>query len=178
MFRLLSTVLALTFLLDVESSCRKRTVVVPAAPLTPPASEPAAPATESSGVGQPAPISRPAPPVQSQSPPQPPSQQQTAPPRRTAQPAAPSVQPRLGEIFTADQEREYNTAIDQSLGRTQKNLSSIANRALTKEQTAVVAQIQSFARDAQTMRKSDLAAARRLAERADLLARDLAASLH
>ena len=86
-------------------------------------------------------------------------------------------QPRLADVLTPEQQRQYNLAIDQNLGRAQTSLGSIANRRLTKEQQAVVAQIQSFMQQAQTTRKSNLSAARSLAERAEVLSRDLAASL-
>jgi hypothetical protein len=56
-------------------------------------------------------------------------------------------------------------------------LAAIASRKLTKEQKAVVAQIQSFIQQAQTTRKSSLPAAKSLAERADVLAKDLAGSM-
>jgi cob(I)alamin adenosyltransferase len=84
----------------------------------------------------------------------------------------------LGDILTREQERQYNAAIDQSLARAQNSLNAIASRQLTKEQKAVVAQIQSFVQQAQTTRKSSLSGARSLAERAEVLARDLAGSLH
>jgi hypothetical protein len=93
-------------------------------------------------------------------------------------PAPPSQAPRLGDILTPEQERQYNTAIDQSLSRAQARLGAIANRQLTRDQQGLVAQIQGFIQEAQTTRKSNLAAAKSLAERADVLAQDLEKSLH
>jgi hypothetical protein len=57
-------------------------------------------------------------------------------------------------------------------------LSAIAHRQLTKEQQGIVDQIRSFTEQAQALRKSDLAAAKSLADRAEVLARDLTARLH
>ena len=98
---------------------------------------------------------------------------QPAPP----QPATPVNPPRLGAILTPEQQREYNNAIDQSLARAQASLGSIANRSLSSEQQTTVEQVQAFVRQAQEARKNDLSAAKSLAERAEVLARDLAASL-
>jgi hypothetical protein len=92
-------------------------------------------------------------------------------------PSPPNQPPRLGDVLTSEQERQYNAEIDQSLTRAQSSLGSIANRQLTKEQQAVVTQVQSFIQQAQTSRKTNLPAARSLAERADVLARDLVGSL-
>ena len=157
-----------------ESDCSKRHTAapVPSTPLAMPAETAPPPAPSTSAPGQ---TPQPQPP-----PPSPPPA--STPPRSTrpAEPnssAQPSSAPRLGDILTTEQERQYNSAIDQSLARTQSSLGAIANRKLTKEQQAVVAQIQSFVQQAQTTRKSNLPAARSLAERADVLARDLAGSL-
>ena len=79
--------------------------------------------------------------------------------------------------MTPDQQRQYNAAIDQSLAHVQSSLSSIANRQLTKEQEATSAQVQNFVQEAQATRKNDLAAAKSLAERAEVLAHDLVESL-
>jgi len=91
-------------------------------------------------------------------------------------PAAPATPPRLGDILTPDQQREYNAAIDQSLSRAQNSLGSIGNRQLTKEQQGLLDQIRNFIQQAQETRKSDLQGAKSLAERADVLAGDLATS--
>src|ERR1700688_840858 len=160
-----------------ESACAKRHVAAPV-PSTPPAAPaeigpPAAPlpAPVTSAPAAPAQTPQPQPPPQSPPPSTPPRSTRPAEPNSSGQP---SPAPRLGDILTTEQERQYNSAIDQSLARTQSSLGAIANRKLTKEQQAVVAQIQSFVQQAQTTRKSNLPAARSLAERADVLARDLA----
>jgi hypothetical protein len=178
------------------SGCRKRNVAVPAAPLPAPAAPaetapapaplPAAstppPATATQPQNPPSPEdanqkNRQPQPQTPQPQPTPPQAPQNPPPRRPNGPAQPNPAPRLGDILTPQQERQYNTAIDQSLARAQSSLGSIANRQLTKEQQGVVTQIQGFIQQAQATRKSNLPAARSLAERAEVLARDLAGSL-
>jgi hypothetical protein len=158
-----------------DAACTRRHVAAPVAAPVPPTPT-AAPAETAPS---PAPVA-PAPPPQSQAPqPQPPSQspQPSTAPRRSTPPSEPNPPPRLGDILTPEQARQYNSAIDQSLARTQSSLGVIAQHRLTKEQQGVVAQIQSFIQQAQTTRKSNLPAAQSLAERADVLARDLAGSL-
>jgi replicative DNA helicase len=82
------------------------------------------------------------------------------------------------DIVTPDQQRQLNAAIDQSLSRAQASLASIANRELSKDQQAMADQIRNLLQQAQTIRKSDLPGAKSLAERAEVLAKDLAASFH
>lgn len=92
--------------------------------------------------------------------------------------ASPTVPaPRLGAILTAEQQRQFNASIDQSLSRTQATLNAVVQRALTKEQQGIVDQVQTFIQQAQATRKSDLVAAKSLADRAEVLARDLAGTL-
>ena len=180
--RALSLVVLLT---TFATGCQKRHVVVPIAPVpapagpteTVPASEPVTPPVVPPAATTPAP--QPATPAQIPPPQAPPPQPppQNPPARRSSGPGQPAPAPRLGDILTPQQERQYNTAIDQSLARAQSSLGSIGNRQLTKEQQGVVTQIQGFIQQAQATRKSNLPAARSLAERADVLARDLAGSL-
>jgi hypothetical protein len=87
----------------------------------------------------------------------------------------PEVQPtpRLGQIFTAEQLREYNRAVDESLDRVRKVLGVVAGRNLNPEQTEIVSRIQTFQKQAEQAREQDLVTAVNLARRADLLAQDL-----
>ena len=77
-------------------------------------------------------------------------------------------------MLTPEQERQYNSALDQSLQRALANIAKVLKRQLSKEQQGVVAQVQSFMEQAQSTRKTNLTAAKSLAERADVLARELA----
>jgi len=101
------------------------------------------------------------------------------PPASTPVPSSPppSESPRLGEILTPEQQRQLNAAIDQSLAHANSSLGSISNRQLNNEQQATMKQVQGFMQQAQETRKADLAAAKSLAERAEVLANDLVASL-
>ncbi len=80
--------------------------------------------------------------------------------------------------MTPDQQKQLNAAIDQSLSRAQASLASIANRELTKDQQGLAEQIRNLMQQAQTSRSSDLPGAKSLAERAEVLAKDLAGSFH
>lgn len=80
--------------------------------------------------------------------------------------------------MTPDQKRQLNAAIDQSLSRAQASLASLANRELSKDQQGLVDQIRNIMQQAQASRSSDLPGAKSLAERAEVLAKDLAGSFH
>ena len=112
-------------------------------------------------------------------PPPPATPRRTPPPvRATAPPPAvippePTPAPRLGQIFTADQLREYNRALEESLERVRKVLGTVAGRNLNPELTQMVGRIQIFQMQAEQAREQDLVTAVNLARRADLLAQDL-----
>jgi hypothetical protein len=101
-----------------------------------------------------------------------------APPVRVAAPPPPPVvepppQPKLGQIFTADQLREYNRSIDDSLDRVKRVVATVAGRNLNAELSEILRRIQTFQKQAEQARDSDLVTAVNLARRADLLAQDL-----
>jgi hypothetical protein len=117
--------------------------------------------------------------------------EQPPPPKRVTHPAnppptAPASQsppptstetPLLGDVLTPEQQQKHIAAIELSLAHAQASLGYIASRQLTKEQEATVAEIRNFIQQAQEKRKDDLAAAKSLAERAEVLSHDLVASL-
>ncbi len=86
--------------------------------------------------------------------------------------------PQLVDVVPPDQQRQMNAAIDQSLAHAQASLAGIANRELNKDQQALVEQIRNLMQQAQASRGSDLPGAKSLAERAEVLAKDLAGSFH
>jgi hypothetical protein len=100
-----------------------------------------------------------------------------AAPRTTPPPAAPTPEtpplPKLGQIFTAVQLREYNQALDQSLEQVKRALAIAAGKNLNADQTEIVNRIRTFQKQAEQAREQDLVTAVNLARRADLLARDL-----
>jgi len=99
-------------------------------------------------------------------------------PTAAVPPIAPGPPPKLGDVLTPDEQRQYTTAIDQSLARAQTSLNAVGARPLSADQQAEVEQIRNFIKQAQGARSSDPTGAKSLAERAEVLARDLAASFH
>ena len=176
----------LVFLLAVSAiACRKKAQPVLAVPAAPAATT--APVEPLEQPPQQTPATTRPPPVLPQPTVAPPPPEDVSQPKRSARrpsrpstPAAPVTSPpanqplRLGEMLTPEQERQYNTAMDQSLQRANSNIARVLKRQLSKEQQGVVAQVQSFIEQAQSTRKTNLTAAKSLAERADVLARELA----
>ena len=87
---------------------------------------------------------------------------------------APRAFPQLGKTLTADERRAYDRAIEQSIQSVRQTLARIADRNLTPDQTNAVRRIRSFVSQAKATRKRDPAIAKNLADRAQLLAQDLA----
>lgn len=100
-----------------------------------------------------------------------------APPRAVAVPQPPAPEPapapRIGQIFTAEQRREYNRSIDESLDRVRRVLAMVAGRSLNAGLAEIVNRIETFQKQAEQARESDLVTAVNLARRADVLAQDL-----
>ena len=94
------------------------------------------------------------------------------PPAPTPTPETPPA-PKLGQIYTAEQLREYNRAIDESLDRVRKTLAVVAGKNINAEQSEIADRIRTFQRQAEQAREQDLVTAVSLARRADLLAKDL-----
>ncbi len=200
--RQLAATVFLALLVSTASSCHKKQVAVPvpSEPTPAPAAEsphqqPAAPTQPATAPAAttPAPAAPAAPRDESQYQKNKPADQ-PPPPKHAPHPAAPASTtpapqspppstappadtPRLGDILTPEQQRQYNTAIDVSLAHAQASLGFISTRQLTNEQQATVAEIQNFIQQAQEKRKNELAAAKSLAERAEVLSHDLVASL-
>ena len=157
-----------------DSSCRRHQG---AAPLPPPPPAPAASGTPEQSTVQPPAQAPPSSAAPAHRPPPRPANEPS--PNTASAPAAPATasRPQIGLILTADQQRQYNRAIDDTLSRARASLASISNRQLTQAQQTNLGQIQNFMQQAETTRASDLPAAKRLAERAEVLAKNLAKSL-
>jgi hypothetical protein len=95
-------------------------------------------------------------------------------PETLAQP--PPATPRLGEVLTPEQRHELATQLDGNVGEARRILTTLAGRALTREQYDTAARVRSFIKQALVMRSSDIGSAVELSRRALLLARDLAAA--
>jgi hypothetical protein len=149
----------------------------PAPAQKPPAPEPEIPPPELKPAQPPPPavISQPQPEL-----PPPPSQTRPSPvgprlPAPAAQPpAAPPPTPQLRPMLSRAQTRELERTISEQIGRARGVLKSLQGKRLAREQTEIVDQIQTFIGQAEEARKTDLLRANNLAERAELLANDLA----
>jgi hypothetical protein len=85
--------------------------------------------------------------------------------------------PQLGQILSAAEQQRYARITDQALARAKGVLRQLEGRQLTRDQRAGLDRIRTFIGQAEELRNRDLVQASSLAERADLLARDLAASV-
>lgn len=189
--------LILLTLAPAMTSCwpfRKKKPVAPA-PLPPPQQQQTAP---------PKPIQFPPPPAIEPSPskspiPEEPQEQLPPPPvKKRPSPAGPRVSPApapqepevepvpetppaptpsLQPILSPEQKQELETAVRTRITSARLSLASIQRRSLTQEQKAAVNQIRVFIEQAEEARKTDLIRASNLAERADVLARDLVAGI-
>lgn len=88
-----------------------------------------------------------------------------------AKPAPQAV--KLGVILSPEQTRELAKRLEEAVERTNSAVVLIEGKLLTKEQAETVGRIRSFLAQAEQTREADLAGSVSLAERADLLSRDL-----
>jgi hypothetical protein len=104
-----------------------------------------------------------------------------AAPKAVVTPSEPAPEPiavpRLGQIYTAEQTREYSKTLEESLDRVRRTIAVIEKKSLTPEQSQALEGIRTFQKQAEQAREQDLLTAVNLARRADLLARDLAGRL-
>ena len=101
-------------------------------------------------------------------------------PAKPAEPAAATTQTpslRLGRILTPEERETFNESIENSLSAAQRSLAVVLQRSPNPEQTDEVKRVRAFIRQAEATRKQDLPLAKNLAERAKLLAEDLARSV-
>ncbi len=89
----------------------------------------------------------------------------------------PAQVPQLEQILTAEQQQAYNDEIDRNISRAQRTVTTLNGRRLSGEQQTYLDRIRAFLQQASEARRSDLFRARNLAERASVLADDLAKSL-
>jgi hypothetical protein len=112
--------------------------------------------------------------------PAPPPARKTPP--RFAAPAAEAPQaatpaPLLVPVLTPAQRQELERSVNERTSRAQRVLASIAGRRLSREQAELAGQIRTFLKQAEEARGTDLLRANNLAERAEVLAEDLALRL-
>jgi len=110
--------------------------------------------------------------------PPPPSQKRPSPlgpraPAPAAQPP-PAPAPQLRPMLSSAQRRELERTINERIGRARGVLKSLQGKRLAREQADIVNQIRTFIEQAEEARRTDLLRANNLAERAEVLANDLA----
>jgi hypothetical protein len=88
--------------------------------------------------------------------------------------AAPAKVPQLAPLISDEERRAYDTAIDAILARTTQNLMRARGRTLSAAEKDSLVRAEAFLEQARETRKVDPAAARSLAERAELLSRHAA----
>jgi len=86
-------------------------------------------------------------------------------------PAVPT--PKLEQILSAEQVREYTKNLETSLERVRSAMVQVQGKHLSEEQQEIVGRIRTFQQQAEQARERDLVTAVTLAQRADLLSRDL-----
>jgi hypothetical protein len=91
--------------------------------------------------------------------------------------APPAPVPKLGEILSDDQKLQNLRVCDESLTRARENVSQLRGISLSQDQKDSLARIKTFIFQAEQARPKDPQTARQLAERADLLSRDLVKNL-
>lgn len=125
-------------------------------------------------------VAEPAPETSLEPQPSPPRPAPSAPPvaseSATQQETPAAAVPQLGQMLSADQRRQFTQLIDQAIRRAQDRLDVVlANSSkLNEEQHTTIKRIRAFIRQAEDARGQDLTIAKNLADRADLLAQDLA----
>lgn len=134
------------------------------------------------------PVKVPVPAIQTPAPPPPPPvkakgrKRKPAPPPVEAvaesQPAPPAAPPlQLGTVLSPQQRAEYTRSVDRNVSRAEAEVAPLRGKALNADQTAALSRILSYISQARENRDADPALAAQLAERAELLARDLAGSV-
>jgi hypothetical protein len=83
------------------------------------------------------------------------------------------VAPKLGQMLTAEERREYTRTLDESLDRVNRALVALEGKNLTAEQKESLERIRTYQKQAEQARDQGLLTAVSLARRADLLAKDL-----
>lgn len=87
-------------------------------------------------------------------------------------PVKPAEPLRLSPMLSEAEQRELNAAIKDLIERAERNFALARSRNLTTQQKELIRQAEVFLSQAQSVRETDLNAARSLAERAELLSRE------
>lgn len=84
---------------------------------------------------------------------------------------------RLGQILSAEERKNLRQGITESLSEARRNLTYISERRPDPEQSRQARRIRAFMKQAREIQQQDLPLAKNLAERARLLAEDLAKNM-
>ena len=95
----------------------------------------------------------------------------TVGPNVPQQPAHPPIQ--LTPLLTEAEQQAYAAAVTDLLGKAERNIAATEGKRLTAAQREVAEQARSLIAQAVSARTRDLAAAKSLAERAEILSREL-----
>lgn len=148
--------------------------VVTAPPVTTPEPEPAQPPQVQPEPAQQVPTPAPAQPQPAPVPPKPkPVVQTPKPPAPAPAPAPPS----FGQILSPQQQTELRNSYQQNAQFARQVLGQVKGRALSREQAETANRIRSFLSQADEAQAKDPATAAQLAQRAQILARDLQSAL-
>jgi len=143
----------------------------PPPPLEPPPQVPASsPVQGPPGLPQEEPLALPPPPPEKKRPS--PAGPRAPAPAEAPPPAAPA--PQLRPVLTPAQQQELERSVGERIARARSVLASISRKRLTREQANMAEQIRTFLKQAEEARGTDLLRANNLAERAEVLAQDLA----
>ncbi|MCC6395140.1 MAG: hypothetical protein IT167_31405 [Bryobacterales bacterium] len=85
----------------------------------------------------------------------------------------PATVPRLGQILTPEESKDYSRRLETALDHVKSALVIIQGKTLNRQDKETADRIRSFVTQAEQARDQDLVSAVSLAERADLLSRDL-----
>jgi hypothetical protein len=96
----------------------------------------------------------------------------TAPLGPSAEAARPNL--RLGPLLSDADQRAYNAAVDASITKAEHNIASAEAKGLSASQQDMIRQVRNFIAQAQEVRSKDLPAAKSLAERAEIVSREVA----
>jgi len=89
-------------------------------------------------------------------------------------PDQPDPPPKLTQMYTAEERRDYNKQIDDSLEKVRRDLTVLAKKNLNPDQQNQINTISTFQKQAEQARETqDLSTAALLAKRAEVLAEDL-----
>ena len=84
-----------------------------------------------------------------------------------------AVVPKLGEIFSDDQKVQALKTCDESLAKAREAVAHLHGMTLSSEQKQSMTRVKVFISQAEQARQRDPQTAKQLAERAELLSRDL-----